>query len=99
MSNPKKTQELTLKLIKGHEKYYEYTKPVDLVAYERFFEQVCRKKKDEQGNQIPLVDKQGNPVFYQLQYFLDSEIDILNEEQKQMLLGDPGFKDSATGKT
>jgi hypothetical protein len=99
MANPKKTQELTLKLIKGHEKYYKYTKPQDLIAYELFFNQVCRKKKNEEGNQVPVVDKQGNPIFYQLQYFLDSETDTLSEEHKKMLLDDPRFKDAATGKT
>jgi hypothetical protein len=34
----------------------------------------------------PLLDKEGNPIYYQLQYFLDSGTDTLNEEQKQMLL-------------
>ena len=98
MANPKKTQELTQKLIKGHEKHYKYSKPIELKAEEYFFERVCRKTRDENGNQVALVDKQGNPVFYQLQYFLDSEIDILNEDQKQVLLQDPRFKDPVTGK-
>jgi hypothetical protein len=44
-----------------------------------------------------LLDKEGNPIYYQLQYFLDSDTDTLNEEQKQMLLLDPRYRDPATG--
>lgn len=43
------------------------------------------------------MDKEGNPVYYQLQYFLDSDSDVINEEQKQMLLQDPSYRDQSTG--
>ena len=43
----------------------------------------------------PLLDKEGNPIYYQLQYFLESDTDTLNEEQKQMLL--QAIQGSATG--
>jgi hypothetical protein len=98
MNNPKKTQELTLKLIKGHEKYYKYQKPPELIKYEMFFEKTCRKTRDAQGNQVPLLDKNGNPVFFQLQYLIDSDVDNLSEDQKQIVLQDPRYKDPATGK-
>ena len=100
MGNPRKTQELTLKILKGHEtKSYKYQKPIDLIAEEQFEEKVCRKTRNSDGNQVPLLDKQGNKVFYQLQYFLDSEVDVLNEDQKHILLQDPRFKDPVTGRT
>ena len=35
----------------------------------------------------------GKPIYYQLQYFLDSDTDTLNEEQKQMLLLDLRYRD------
>ena len=92
----KKTEELTLKLIKGRP-HYKYYRPADVVAEERFYQLVCRQTRDAKGNTIPLLNKEGNPIFYQLQYFLDSDTDTLNEEQKQMLLQDPRYRDPATG--
>jgi hypothetical protein len=98
MNNPKKTQDLTLKLIKGHEKYYKYQKPPELIKYEMFFEKTCRKTRDSQGNQVPLLDKNGNPIFFQLQHLIDSDVDNLSEDQRQIVLQDPRYKDAATGK-
>ena len=49
------------------------------------------------GIQFPLLDKEGKPVYYQLQYFLDSDSDVINEDQKQMLLQDPSYRDPSTG--
>jgi hypothetical protein len=76
-----------------------YSKPQDLVAEELFFDQVCRKTRDKDGNQTYLLDKAGHRIFYQIDYFLNSEIDILNEDQKQLLLTDPRYLDPITGKT
>jgi hypothetical protein len=47
MGNPKKTQELTLKLLKEQDptKYYRYQKPIELVAEEQFYDKVCRKTR------------------------------------------------------
>jgi hypothetical protein len=47
-----------------------------------------------------MLDKQGNPVFYQLQHLLDLEIETgnLTEEQRDILLQDPQYKDPVTGK-
>jgi hypothetical protein len=98
MNNPKKTESLTLALIKGHEKYYKYQKPPELIKYEMFFEKTCRKTRDEKGNQVPLVDKQGNPVFYQLEQLLQSDVDNLSDDQRQIVLQDPRYRDPATGK-
>ena len=36
-------------------------------------------------------------MYYQLQYFLDSDSDVINEDQKQMLLQDPSYRDPSTG--
>ena len=44
-----------------------------------------------------MLDKEGNPIYYQLQYFLDSDTDVLNEEQKQMLLLNPSYRDPSNG--
>ena len=90
LPNPKKTEELTLKLIKG-QPYYKYYRPADVLAEERFYHLVCRQTRDAKGNSIPLLDKEGNPIYYQLQYFLDSDTDTLNEEQIQMLLQDARY--------
>ena len=68
-----------------------------MVAEERFYQLVCRQTRDAKGSTIPLLDKEGNPIYYQLQYFLDSDTDTLNDEQKQMLLQDPRYRDPATG--
>jgi hypothetical protein len=76
-----------------------YSKPQDLVAEELFFDQVCRKTRDKVGNQTYLLDKAGHRIFFQIDYFLNSEIDILNEDQKQLLLTDPRYLDPITGKT
>ncbi len=98
MPNLKKTEELTLKLLKGQPTLrYEYFRPAELTEEERFFKITCRQTRDSNGNQVPLLDKDGNPVFNQLQYFLDSDTEVLNEEQKQMLLQDPRYRDPATG--
>ena len=43
------------------------------------------------------MDKEGKPVYYQLQYFLDCDSDVINEDQKQLLLQDPIYRDPATG--
>ena len=67
-----------------------------MVAEERFYQLVCRQTRDSKGNTIPLLNKEGNPIYYQLQYFLDSDTDTLNEEQKQMLLLDPIYRDPTT---
>jgi hypothetical protein len=96
MPNYKLTEELTLKLLKD-QKQYRYNRPYTIVDEERFFNLVCRKTRDNKGNPVPLLDGQGNPVYYQLQYFLDSDSDVLNEEQKQMLLQDPNYRDPTTG--
>jgi hypothetical protein len=96
MPNLKKTEELTYKLLKG-QTHYHYRRPAEIVAEENFFQMVCRKTRDNQGNPVPLLYGQGNPVYYQLQYFLDSDSDVMNEEQRQMLLQDPSYRDPATG--
>jgi hypothetical protein len=43
-----------------------------------------------------MLDKEGNPIYYQPQYFFDSDTDTLNEEQKEMLLQDLRYRDPAT---
>ena len=96
MPNYKKTEELTLKLIKGHPQH-KYYRPADVLSEERFYHLVCRQTRDAKGNNIPLLDKEGNPIYYQLQYFLDSDTDTLSEEQKQMLLLNPRYRDPTTG--
>ena len=68
------------------------------MAYELFFDQVCRKTRDLDGKQVPMLNKLGDPVYYQLQYFLDSEEENMSEEQKEILLQDPRYKDPITGK-
>ena len=45
-----------------------------------------------------MLNKLGDPVYYQLQYFLDSEEENMSEEQKEILLQDPRYKDPITGK-
>ena len=63
---------MTLKLLKCQDpKYYRYEKQIELIAEEQFFEKVCRKTRDSEGKQIPLLDKHGQPVFFQLQHLLD----------------------------
>jgi hypothetical protein len=96
MANYKKTEELTLKLLKDQPNY-KYYKPAELTAEERFYQLTCRQTRDRQGNQVPLLDEKGDPIFYQLQYFLDSDTEVLNEDQKLMLQQNPRFKDPATG--
>ena len=96
MPNPKKTEELTLKLIKSTA--VQYLRPAEVVAEERFYQLVCRQTSDQREIQFLLLDKEGNPVYYQLQFFLDSDTDTLNDEQKQMLLQDPRYWDPATGR-
>ena len=88
MPNFKRTEELKLKLLKG-QTHYKYQKSLGILDEERFFNLVCRKTHDAKGNPVPLLDKEGNPVYYHLQYFLDSDSDVINEDQKQMLLQDP----------
>jgi hypothetical protein len=95
MANYRKTEELTLKLLKGQK--FEYIKPATLADEERFFQQTCRQTRNKEGEQVPLLDEKGDPIFYQLQYFIDSDTEVLNPDQKQMLLQDPRFKDPATG--
>jgi hypothetical protein len=94
--NYRKTEELTLKLLKDQPKY-PYYRSAPLEDEERFYRLTCRQTRNKEGHQIPLLDNQGNPIFYQLQYFLDSDTEVLNEDQKQMLLQNPRFKDPATG--
>ena len=96
MPNFKRTEELKLKLLKG-QTHYKYQKSLGILDEERFFNLVCRKTHDAKGNPGPLLDKEGNPVYYQLQYFLDSDSDVINEDQKQMLLQDPSYRDPSTG--
>ena len=96
MPNFKRTEELKLKLLKG-QTHYKYQKSLGILDEERFFNLVCRKTHDAKGNPVPLLDKEGNPVYYQLQYFLDSDSDVINEDQKQMLLQDPSYRDPSTG--
>ena len=96
MPNCKLTEQLTLRLLKGQTDY-KYQRPVGIIDEERFFNLVCRKTHDAKGNPVPLLDKEGKPVYYQLQYFLDSDSDVINEDQKQMLLQDPSYRDPATG--
>jgi hypothetical protein len=106
MGNPKKTQELTLKIIQGEKgklpkgiRPFSYTKPHELIKEELWFNRVCRKTRDDEGNETMLKDKQGNPVYYQLKYFLESDdADVLSEDQKNMLLQDPRYTDPMTGK-
>lgn len=96
MPNFKKTEDLTLQLLKG-QNHYRYQRSVGILDEERFFSLVCRKTHDAKGKPVPLLDKEGNPVYYQLQYFLDSDSDVINDEQKQLLLQDPSYSDPATG--
>jgi hypothetical protein len=96
MPDFKRTEDLTLRLLKGQTQY-KYQRPYTIIDEERFFNLVCRKTHDSKGNPVPLLDKGGKPVYYQLQYFLDSDSDVINEEQKQILLQDPSYRDPATG--
>jgi hypothetical protein len=106
MTNPKKTQELTLKIIEQENKGklprgvrpFKYEKPHELLKEELFLNRVCRKTRDDEGNETVVKDKQGNPVFYQLKYFLESDSDLPNEDQQQLLLQDPRYNDPVTGK-
>ena len=59
MPNYKKTEELTLKLIKG-QPHYKYYRSSEVVADHL----VCRQTRDAKGNIIPLLDKEGNPIYY-----------------------------------
>ena len=93
MPNFKRTEDLTLQLLKG-QTHYKYQRSVGIIDEERFFNLVCRKTHDTKGNPVPLVDKEGKPVYYQLQYFLDSDSDVINDEQKQLLLQDPTYQGS-----
>jgi hypothetical protein len=90
MPNFKRTEELKLKLLKG-QTHYKYQRSLGIIDEERFFNLVCRKTHDAKGNPVPLLDKEGNPIYYQLQYFLDSDSDVINEDQKQMLLQDARY--------
>ena len=58
MPSYKKTEELTLKLIKGRP-HYKYYRPADVVAEERFYQLVCRQTRDAKGNTIPLLNTEG----------------------------------------
>ena len=96
MPNFKKTEDLTLQLLKG-QTHYKYQRSVGILDEERFFNLVCRKTHDAKGNPVPLLDKEGKRVFYQLQYFLDSDSDVITDDQKKLLLQDPSYRDAATG--
>ena len=102
MANPKKTEMLTLKLLKSQDpsRYYKYHKQIELIAEEQFFDKVCRKTRNSDGDEVPLLDKNGNPEYYQLGTILDLEVQTgtITEEQKSILLQDPRFKDPATQK-
>lgn len=96
MANFKRTEDLTLQLLRG-QTHYKYQKSIGLLDEERFYNLVCRKTHDNKGNPMPLLDEQGKPVYFQLQYFLDSDSDVINDEQNQLLLQDPSYRDPATG--
>jgi hypothetical protein len=85
--NYRKTEELTLKLLKDQK--YQYYKPAALTSEEDFYKKTCRQTRNKEGDQVSLLDEKGDPIFYQLQYFLDSDSEVLNEDQKQMLLYNP----------
>jgi len=101
MANPRKTHELTQKLLRGQDpkRGYSYTEPMELRKEKLFYERVCKKSQDSEGKEVQMLDKNGNPVFYQLAALLQLEIETGNitEEKRDILLQDPQYKDPVTG--
>jgi hypothetical protein len=101
MANPRKTQELTLKLLRGQDpkRGYAYTESHELRKEKLFYKRVCKKTQDSEGKEVMMVGKNGEPVFYQLQALLDLEIltGNITEEKRDILLQDPQYKDPVTG--